>query len=104
MGHYEIYLLHSKVMDFYIWRKVIRRRREKEIREKNNEFSGHYVCLAARLQRHPGSARASLGQIMKLQCDDCKKILNLKMRLEKQGGVSHMEELSLFFLTASTTI
>jgi hypothetical protein len=32
-------------------RKVIRRRKKEERGEKNNEFSGHYVCLAACLQR-----------------------------------------------------
>jgi hypothetical protein len=42
-------------------RKVIRYRRKKE-REKNSEFSGAYVCHAARLQRHTESARTSLEQ------------------------------------------
>ena len=40
-------------------------RREKKERKKkekkNNEFSGHYVCHAARLQRRTGSAFTSLG-------------------------------------------
>jgi hypothetical protein len=43
-------------------RRSERRRREEKEREKNNEFSGHYVCLAARLQRHPGSACTLLDQ------------------------------------------
>jgi hypothetical protein len=43
--------------------------RGKRIEEdkKNKEFSGHYVCLAARLQPHPGSARTSLGPIFRVQ-------------------------------------
>jgi hypothetical protein len=46
-------------------RKVIRRREKKERRggEKNNEFSGHFVCHSAHLQRRTGSARTSLGPI-----------------------------------------
>jgi hypothetical protein len=35
---------------------------EEKKRENNNSVnSGHYVCLAAHLQRQPGSARSSLG-------------------------------------------
>jgi hypothetical protein len=44
-------------------RKVIRYRKRKERKKKKNEFSGHFVCHAARLQRCTGSARTSLGPI-----------------------------------------
>jgi hypothetical protein len=40
-------------------RKVIRRdkRRRRREEKKPDEFSGHYICLAAHLESHPGSAR-----------------------------------------------
>jgi hypothetical protein len=45
-------------------RKVKRRRGRGGRRgEKNNEFSGHFVCNAAHLQRRMGSERTSLGPI-----------------------------------------
>jgi hypothetical protein len=55
-------------------RKVIRRREKWKERggEKNNEFSGHFVCHAARLQRRTGSARTSLGP--KIQLVEHRKI------------------------------
>jgi hypothetical protein len=37
------------------------RGKKEEEREKNKEFSGHYVCHTPRLQRRTGSARTSLG-------------------------------------------
>jgi hypothetical protein len=38
------------------------KRKEREKEKKINEFSGHYVCHVARLQRCTGSARTSLDQ------------------------------------------
>jgi hypothetical protein len=37
---------------------------EEKIRENNIVNSGHFICLAARLQRYPGSARTLLGPII----------------------------------------
>jgi hypothetical protein len=33
------------------------------VRRKKPEYSGHFVCHTAHLQRRTGSARTSLGQI-----------------------------------------
>ena len=48
------------------WEKSNKAQRKEKRREKNNEFSGHFVCHAARLQRRTGSACTSLGPIFEL--------------------------------------
>jgi hypothetical protein len=51
----------SRPLDIPFWEKSNKTYKEKRKRKTINEFSGHYVCHAARLQRHTASALTSLG-------------------------------------------
>jgi hypothetical protein len=58
---------HAKIQNprtTLFWEKSKGGRRKSKERENNSVNRGHFVCHAARLQRHPGSARSPLGPIL----------------------------------------
>jgi hypothetical protein len=51
-----------------LYRKKKRKKKKEKKEKKKNEFSGHYIVLAAHLQCQPGSAHTSFGPIFLLNC------------------------------------